>query len=120
MTKVAIMPVLDGQGHIYFDAVAGDRRARGMTAGAALDAMNEQLMPDEGAAIIVLQNFRPDVFFGADQQQRLEVLMQRWRSARDSGASLPQQEQDELEHLVEQELAASASRANRLGVDLNP
>ncbi|QQZ30889.1 hypothetical protein HMY34_06150 [Thiothrix subterranea] len=119
MTKVAIMPVPDGHGHVYFDAVAGERRARGMTAGAALDAMNEQLKSDESAAIIVLQNFRPDTFFSAAQQQRLEALMQRWRTARETGKALPQQEQDELEQLVEQELVASASRANRLSGELN-
>ena len=70
------------------------------------------LKSDESVAIIVLQNFRPDTFFSAAQQQRLEALMQRWRTARDTGKTLPQQEQDELEQLVEQELVASASRAN--------
>lgn len=118
MTKVAIMPVADEHGHVYFSAVAGDRQTRGVTAGAALDAMNEQLAGDTEAAIIVLQNYRPDTFFSAAQQQRLEELMQRWRSARDNGTTLPQDEQDELDGLVEQELQASAKRAARLNSEL--
>ena len=60
MTKVAIMPVPDEHGHVYFDAVAGERRVRDITAGAALDAMNEQLGADESTIIIILQNIHPN------------------------------------------------------------
>jgi hypothetical protein len=54
-----------------------------------------------------------DDFFTAAQQQRLSELMSKWRTARDSGGSLPLEEQSELESLVEAELLASAERAKR-------
>lgn len=118
MTKVAITPVPDEHGHVYFDAIAGERHAKGRTAGAALDAMNEQLENTGDSTIIVLQNFTPDTFFNASQQ-RLEELMKRWRAARDAGSVLPQPEQEELELLTEQELQAAANRAARLNGELN-
>jgi hypothetical protein len=57
---------------------------------------------------------RPDQFFTAEQQQRLEELMARWRQARDAGLLLPQAEQAELDALVEAELRASMQRAAAL------
>jgi hypothetical protein len=39
--------------------------------------------------------------------------MSKWRAARDSGGSLPLEEQSELETLVEAELLASAERAKQ-------
>ena len=44
--------------------------------------------------------------------------MNRWRSARDQGKSLPTDEQSELEALVEAELRAATSRAVALAVEL--
>lgn len=51
-------------------------------------------------------------FFSAQQQQRLQELMARWREARDQGQSLPAIEQAELESLVEAELIAAGQRAH--------
>jgi len=60
------------------------------------------------------------LFFNAAQQQRLSELMGRWQSARDVGASLPLNEQAELEALVETELRASADRAAVLANNIEP
>ena len=61
-----------------------------------------------------MQSLRPDRFFTAAQQQRLDTLMARWRALRDQGASLPVDEQAELEALIAAELQASAARAAAL------
>jgi hypothetical protein len=87
MTKVAILPIPTQQG---------------------------DLSADETSTLVVVQNLRPDRFFTAAQQQRLEALMARWRTLRDQGASLPADEQAELEALIAAELQASAARAATL------
>jgi hypothetical protein len=110
MTKVAILPVSTATGEITYQAVAGDKQSEGKTAGEALDALTMQLPNDEAETLIVIQRLRPDHFFDAKQQQRLTDLMARWRAVRDTGASLPQIEQNELEALVEAEVRASADR----------
>ena len=56
----------------------------------------------------------PDRFFTATQQQRLEQLMTRWRTARDGNAAIPPEEQAELESLVAAELGAAAQRSEAL------
>jgi hypothetical protein len=61
-----------------------------------------------------MQSQHSDRFFNAVQQQRLADLMERWRTARDQGETLPPDEQSELEALVEAELAASADWAAAL------
>ena len=60
------------------------------------------------------EQLQPDEFFTAKQQKQLGELMARWRVARDTGQTLPTEEQMELEELIEVELAASAKRAERL------
>ncbi len=55
-----------------------------------------------------------DEFFSADDQRRLADLMDRWRSLRDEGISIPQPLQDELNSLIEAELRASTSRAQAM------
>jgi hypothetical protein len=57
---------------------------------------------------------RPDALFTAEQQQRLAELLARWRAAHDAGASLPPQEQAELDALVEAELRAATERSAAL------
>jgi hypothetical protein len=83
MTNVAILPIPTSQGHLSYCAVAGERHAQGETAGEALDALTALLSADEASTLIIVQNQRPDQFFTAVQQQRLDRLMARWRSARD-------------------------------------
>lgn len=114
MTRVAILPIPAEQGDIFYRAVAGDKHAQGKSAGEALDALTEQLSADETSTLIIVQSLRPDRFFTAAQQQRLEELMARWRTLRDQGSYLPVDEQAELEALIAAELQASAARAAEL------
>ena len=67
---------------------------------------------------MIVQQFRPDQFFTAEQQQRLCELMSCWRAARDTGQTLPPDEQVELEALVEAQLEGSAQRAEAMLRDL--
>lgn len=111
MTKVAILPTPTERGELYYHASAGAKHAQGKTAGEALDALTAQLSTEESSTLVIVQSLRPDSFFPAAQQQRLSVLMEHWRSARDHGQSLSVDEQNELETLIEAELRASAARA---------
>ena len=58
--------------------------------------------------------FINDWFFSAEQQQRLSDLMNLWRTARDEGHTLPQDQQAELDRLVEAELKAATARTAAL------
>jgi hypothetical protein len=114
MTKVAILPIPTEHGALSYRAIAGEKHAQGKTAGEALDALTAQLSADEASTLIIVQSLRPDRFFTAAQQQRLDALMARWRTLRDQGATLPADEQAELEALIAAELQASAARAAAL------
>lgn len=114
MTKVAILPIPTKQGDLSYRAIAGEKCAQGNTAGEALDALMAQLSADEASTLIIVQSLRPDRFFTAAQQQRLETLMGRWRTMRDQGDTLPADEQAELEALIAAELQAAAARAAAL------
>jgi hypothetical protein len=111
MTKVAILPEPSVEGSTVYRAVAGARQAVAKTVGGALDALAAQLPPEESGTLVVVQNHRPDQFFTAQQQQRLEELMGRWRVARDAGKSLSLSEEAELNALVDAEVQASGERA---------
>jgi hypothetical protein len=114
MTKVAILPVPSRSGGIAYHAMAGDKRSQGSTAGEALDALTAQLPADDTGTLVVVQHLRPDRFFSATHQRRLEDLMTRWRAARDAGGTLPDADQDELNALIEAELRAAGERASAL------
>src|SRR5438093_1508772 len=118
MTKVAILPEPSVEGETMYRAVSGARQAVAKTVGAALDALTAQLPPEESGTLVVVQNHRPDRFFTAQHQERLEELMGRWRAARDSGNSLSSSEQAELEALVDAEVQASGERAAAALADL--
>ena len=114
MTKISILPIPTDRGDLSYHAIAGTTYALGKTAGEALDALTAQLSEDDASTLIIMQSLRPDSFFTSDQQERLMVLMARWRTARDQGNTLPIDEQTKLEKLVEAELHASAARAATL------
>ena len=120
MTKVAILPEPSGEGSTVYRAVAGARQAVAKTVGGALDALTAQLPPEESGTLVVVQNHRPDRFFTAQQQQRLEELMGRWRAARNTGKSLSSSEQAELNALVDAEVQASGERAAAALADTLP
>ncbi len=110
MTTVAILPISGANGEKSYRAIAGDKHSVGKTAGQALDALTAQLDESEFIALLVIQSFRPDSFFNAEQQKRLAELMELWRSARDQGLALPPEQQAELDNLVELELSAATTR----------
>lgn len=83
----------------------------GKTAGEALDGLRKRLGTEQNDIFIVREQWQPDEFFTAEQQQRLSDLMERWRVARDSGKRLPNAEQAELEALIDAQLEGSANRA---------
>jgi hypothetical protein len=120
MTTITILPDSPTTQPTTYRAIAGDRQSVGRTVGEALDAINAQLADAEKSTLVVVQHLRPDQFFTAAQQQRLQELMARWRAARDGGTILPPEEQTELNALVEAELRAATLRAAALVRGLAP
>ncbi|HEX8118443.1 MAG TPA: hypothetical protein VF521_14300, partial [Pyrinomonadaceae bacterium] len=118
MKAIAILPEGDDTHPTTFRAVTADGKAAGRTPGEALDALTSQLGAEEAGAAVVVQLFRPDSHFTAQQSERLSALMARWRTARDAGSALPPAEQAELEKLVEDELHASAERSAQMSREL--
>ena len=114
MTTVAILPIYDASGNKSYRAVAGDKQSIGKTAGQALDALTTELGENEFSALLLLQNFHPDQFFGVEQLSRLSELMDMWRTARDEGRSLSEEMQAELDNLIEAELKAATNRSASL------
>lgn len=114
MTTVAILPVPTEKGGIAYRGVAGDKWSQGSTVEEAVDALAAQLPGDRADLFVVVQSLRPDRFFDAVQQRRLGELMAAMHLARDAGAALPADEQEELEALIEAELLASGERAAML------
>lgn len=119
MTRVAILSVPVEYGGMSYYAMASGKRSFGHTAGEALDSLTAQLSVEEAGTLVIVQSRQPDRFFNASQQQRLGELMNRWRAARDQGKSLSADEQAELKKLVDNELHASAARADEMLVELD-
>jgi hypothetical protein len=118
-TKVALLEDADGIGPA-FRAVAGGNQSMGRTAGEALDALTPRLTDDDADTLIIVRNLRPDRFFTAQQQRRLDELMAKWRQSRDAGVRLCPEDQAELEGLVDAELRAATERAAAISQDLAP
>jgi hypothetical protein len=114
MTTVTILPISDPSGEKLYRAVAGNKCSVGKTAGQALDALTNQLGEPEFSALLMIQSFRPDRFFSAEQQKRLSDLMSLWRTARDNGEKLAPEIQAELDSLTEAELRAATARTDAL------
>jgi hypothetical protein len=114
MTKIAILPEPTESGGVAYRAISGRQQSVGRTAGEALDALTSSLEGEDSAALVIVQHQRPDQFFTAAQQARLQHLMGQWRSARERGAVLSEAEQAELDGLVEAELHAAGERAAKL------
>ncbi|HWS90618.1 MAG TPA: hypothetical protein VN282_26860 [Pyrinomonadaceae bacterium] len=114
MKAIAILPEGDDAHPTTFRAVTTDRKAAGRTPGEALDALTSQLGAEKASSAVVVQLFRPDSHFTAEQSERLAALMERWRTARDAGSALSPAEQAELEKLVEEEIQGSAERSAQM------
>jgi hypothetical protein len=110
VTKIALLPERTAE-TLSWRAIAGEKQSVGRTAGEALDAITAQLNGEDDGTLIIMQSQRPDRFFTEQQQHRLELLMAKWRDARDHGTVMPSPEREELEVLVEAEVTAAALRA---------
>lgn len=120
MTTVAILPTSDANGQKIYRAIAGDKQSVGKTAGQALDALAVQLEDeDSSSTMLVIQSFRPDPFFSAQQQKKLAELMSLWQTAQSQGQELSQGQQAELDSLVEAELEAATARSATLAQQIN-
>lgn len=97
-----------------YRAIGGDRQAVGPTPGQALDTLERMLATsgdgDGEGTLVVVQRFRPDAFFTAEQQVRLKELMERLHEACAAGQDLSPEEKEELEHLVDAEWQAAIER----------
>lgn len=117
MTTIEIIPEVTSERTIY-RAISGQQQATGSTPGQALDQIEQVLATQEEAqrseTIVIVQRFRPDNLFTAQQQARLQELMGQFHQIVDTGESLPSQTQQELESLVEDELEATIERAARI------
>ena len=111
MTSVTILPVPSGQGGVSYCAASNGKRSQGATAGEALDALTAQLDDAQKGSLVIVQDWRPDEFFTAEQQHRLAELMARWRASRESGTQLSGEEEAELDALVDAELEGAAARS---------
>jgi hypothetical protein len=121
MTTVMILHDNPGGSDRRFRAVAGAAQSEGETAGAALDALTEQMgdAADNGM-LVVVRPIRPDSFFTDAEQAELETLMTAWRAARDQNRSLDDKDQARLEQLVAAELTAAARRSAAMAQGLHP
>jgi hypothetical protein len=115
MQTIAILPELNSDPPAY-RAICGNYQVTGQTAGQALDRLEAVIAkePAPGETLVIVQRFRPDDLFTADQQQRLRVLMDQFQSAIAQGRQLEPALQTELENLVEAELEATIQRSQRL------
>jgi hypothetical protein len=114
MRTISIETIANPSGDLVYRAAMGDRQSTGKTAGAALDALTVQIGSQEINGFLLLQNYQPDQFFTAKQQQRLTELMSIWKTAQDRGDLLPPEQQSELDDLIEAELDATAERAKSI------
>jgi hypothetical protein len=100
-----------------YRASCGDHQAIGLTPGQALDQQEVQLTqePEQqmGEVLVILQRFRPDDLFTAEQQARLRDLMDQQHHAMNQGQSVAPCLQAELEQLVEAELGVNIRRSQR-------
>jgi hypothetical protein len=120
MTTITILPETTANGAGPYQAVAGTQHSTGRTVGEALDALTGQMPQPPETTLVVVQHFKPDAHFTADQRRRLSDLMARWRTARVAGHALDPAEQAELDSLAAEEVRAASERAAALLRGLAP
>lgn len=118
MTAISIVPAQQPGTATAWRAVANGKEAFGRTAGEALDGLTAEL--SQAGVFLIYEQWQPDEFFTAEQQQRLSELLARWRLTNDSGEPLAANEQVELEQLIEVELLAAGQRAATLAHEAKP
>jgi translation initiation factor 2 beta subunit (eIF-2beta)/eIF-5 len=101
-----------------YRAIRGDRQAMGTTPGQVLDTLERILAvqgsEDGDSMLVIVQRFRPDVFFPAEQWTRLQELMNRFHDACNTGQHLLPEEKQELERLVKEEWQAAMDRSEAI------
>ncbi len=117
MTTIEIVPEVNPEQTIY-RAICGEQQATGATPGQALDRIEQVLAIQEGSqsseTLVIVQRFRSDRLFTAQQQARLQELMEQFHEAVATGEALSPEKQQELESLVEAELEATIERSARI------
>lgn len=114
METITITPESSVVSETLWRASANGKRSIGKTAGEALDNLTNSLTENVSGSVVFVQPMQPDRFFTEEQRDRLQELMAKWRTARDMGAKLVQEEQSELESLVEAQLEGAAQRAEAM------
>jgi uncharacterized protein (DUF1501 family) len=114
MTRITIIAENPDTPGATFRASTRGRESVGPTAGAALDGLADQLGADESGTLVVVQNFRPDQFFTAQQQRRLGELLAKQRTSREAGKALSADEYSELEALIDAELDGATKRSSAM------
>lgn len=114
MATVTVIEFSGEEGDRAYQASCGDLRGSGRTPGEALDAVAALRDGTTPRAIYVLSDSTPDEFFTDEQRERLALLMDQWRDARDRGSELPAELLTELQTLMHLELAGAGERAKVL------
>lgn len=118
MTTIEIVQEQPETEQPVYRAICGEQQATGATPGQALDSLERALtvtQPNKnGGAIVILQRFGPDAFFTADQQHRLQELVEHFHTASAAGQELSSDEKRELEDLVDTEWQAAIDRATAI------
>jgi hypothetical protein len=118
ITTIEIIREENAAQQTVYRALSGDQQVTSATPGQALDTL-ERMLATQGQAgaeglVVIVQRFRPDVFFSAAQQQRLQTLMERFHAATAASTALSADEQRELEQLVDAEWQAAIARGNEI------
>lgn len=117
MTTIKIISEMRAEETIY-RASCGMQQAIGITPGQALDMLEKELaiqkLGDSGDTLIIVQRFRPDEFFAANQQLRLQELMEQFYQAKTVGEAFDSTKKQELETLVDAEWNAAIERAEAI------
>lgn len=118
MTTIEIIQERPETEQPIYRAICGEQQATGATPGQALDSLERELTVQQpnksGGATVILQRFGPDAFFAADQQHRLQELMEHFHTASAAGQELSSDEKRELEGLVDMEQQAAIDRATAI------
>ena len=117
MKTITIVPEINEQKTIY-RALCGQQQAIGTTPGQALDEIDQILLGENNSlndqSLVILQRFHPDNIFTLEQQTQMQKLMENLHNSMAKGEKLSDKEQQELEQLIELELAATIERGNKI------
>jgi hypothetical protein len=122
LQTIEIFQELNRRKKAKYRAVRGKQQAEGDTPGQALDSLEKLLAAEERAvnSLVIVQRFQPDAFFSKPQQDRLQALMNQFRSAINTDATLSPEEHAELEQLIDAEWIAAIARAAAIIAQSDP